>query len=149
MRGIAFVLMEDVKNPKPDRRSKDWTAQQVWKKGDVFYIRQLDHGAVRVDKGGFGSVHNIYDCPDKLRCEALLKQLGPLGDSELTVNRVIHELDAGHEGPVATQILEGLVKAGKISFEDMRQAWLAEEEAFNKQYEADKAEAAKAAGEES
>lgn len=118
----VYILTEDVQNPKPDRRSKDWDKLPVWKKGTVLFQQH------RKD-------YTEFVVPGKLIARYMREGFFPSDPQYQDLARacvriepekpsaVLIEQDQVYfRGVSASDVLDALFRAGKVSLDDVREA---------------------------
>jgi hypothetical protein len=109
-----YELSCDVKNPKPDRRSKDWNKHERWPAGTKIYVRQtnIDNEIEFIDSR-WPLLHSISTYSEAY--DAIGAALKPV---EETYRRLLHRLSVQN----TYWLLKRLVIMGKITLADIEQA---------------------------
>lgn len=111
--GMVVELTRDVTNPKPDRRStRQFASDVVWKQGERLLVRNLDYLGLETGRGSVSHIH--------LGFEQLVDAAEPVDPDfhsvMLAINGTSRYMDYSYS------ILEVLVRAGKISLQDIKDA---------------------------
>jgi hypothetical protein len=115
-----YVLSRDVKNPKPDRRSKDWDKLATWPAGARVYVREVGNQigepatVIEFTQSQWPSLHRIPPYQTE-QYAAIAEALTPTDE---TFKGLLHRLDICD----TYWILKALVRSGKISHADIEQA---------------------------
>lgn len=107
----VLQLQTDVKNPTPDRRSKDWNKRPVIPAGSRFIVQ---YGALYETNTRFAGEHENSDL-----AKLLFAHCVPVEPESV---REIQCVDADYDYDYHNRILETLLKMGRITRQDFRDA---------------------------
>jgi hypothetical protein len=151
-----YVLCHNVLNPRPDgRRKYDWDAREVFSTGERFLVTYEDHfQSWDEDDDGYAAMKKRHDEDPFFFCTIKFEREGKRGTltvtrstwnraaeivdemfpymepAEETAETVLRVRDA--EDWAASHVAEVLVKAGKITLDDLKEAVDAEIERWEK-----------------
>ncbi len=109
-----YVLTRDVKNPKPDRRSKDWNKLEMWPKGTQIYVRQTNVDTqIEFIESRWPTLHSVDSYSETY--DGIAAALEPAKE---TYKRLLHRIHVRN----TWWLLKRLVAMGKITFADIEQA---------------------------
>lgn len=158
----AYVLKEDVKNPRPWKGRSDWLSQPVWKKGTRFiifscgpedgsrpvatYLRCVDRGGDSVKLAVAGEAYDEVEDPRWCAVvHRVLPRLEPVDDPELALD--VAGREQGYEALFNGYALAGLLRSGKLTIAEVVAAYKAEDAFQDKRIALERAEEAKAEAE--
>jgi len=124
-----YVLSQDVKNPHPDKRCKNyWLKAEIWQKGMRFIVEEIDLGicfGVEEMKGKIGkrlskvgSSSDNYEHNNKDLFAALIPFLAE--EPESVQNIMEKNGFTYNSDDFSVRFAEKLIKDGKISLEDFK-----------------------------
>lgn len=112
-----YELVQDVKNPKADRRSNAWVAQAVWQKGEHFVALKRTYASTVSVLRKVNRAHDISQVADPERFEALVPHLKRVDD---TIPSLYEQY--GAYSMHAHVVVAELLTLGKITLDDVRLA---------------------------
>jgi len=119
-----YVLTRDVKNPKPDRRSKEWNKLEMWPKGTQVYVRYTNiNSQIEFIESRWPTLQSIDSYSEAY--DVIAAALEPAKE---TYKRLLHRIGVHN----TWWVLKRLVVMGKVTLADIEQA-VNEEDASDNQ----------------